>query len=188
MVCENVVVGDNATDWPAQLTRQIAAAITATRKAQDMSVLRLANRTGELSYPIHRTAIAKIESRDRVVTAPELIVLAAALGTTPIALLFPDTEAEVEILPGIDVSGSAAAGWFTGSDTSLLDLIANINDIDQQLSIQRSNLFQTESGLEKLDMPEGLKDHQRHRVERIRDLINGLERQRESIIRGTDGR
>jgi integrase len=48
----------------ATLLQQVAAAITATRKAQGMSVLRLANRTGELNFPIHRTAISKIEACD----------------------------------------------------------------------------------------------------------------------------
>jgi transcriptional regulator with XRE-family HTH domain len=186
-VCENVAVGDKQIDWPAQLSRQIAAAISATRTARGMSILRLANRTGELGYPVNRIAITRIESGDRVVTVAELIVLAAALGTTPMALLFTDTDAEVEILPGIDVTGADAAGWFTGSETSLLDLIADLNDIDQQLDIQRRNLFQVESGLEKLDMPEGLKDHQRQRAEHVRELIKSLEQQRESIIRGRDG-
>jgi hypothetical protein len=152
-----------------------------------MSVLRLATRTGELGYPIHRTAIKKIESGERVVTVPELMILAAALGTTPMAFLVADADAKVEILPGIDVAGAEAAGWFTGSATSLLDLILKLNDVDQQLDIQRRNLFQVESGLEKLDMPDGLRDHQRQRVEHVRDLINSLEQQRESIIRGTDG-
>jgi transcriptional regulator with XRE-family HTH domain len=186
-VCENVAVGDNPTGWPAQLTGQIAAAISATRAAQGMSVLRLAGRTGELGYPMHRTAIAKIESGDRVVTVAELIALAAALGTTPMALLFADTEATVEVLPGIDVTGADAAGWFAGSETWLLDVVADLNDVDQQLDIQRRNLFQVESGLEKLDMPEGLKDHQRQRLGHIRELIKSLEQQRESIIRGDDG-
>ena len=58
-----------------------------------MSVLRLATRTGELGYPIHRTAISKIESGERVVTVAELIILAAALSTTPMALLVADADA-----------------------------------------------------------------------------------------------
>ena len=186
-MCENATMGDKQTDWPAQLSHQIAAAISATRTARGMSILRLANRTEELGCPVNRIAITRMEAGDRMVTVSELIALAAALGTTPIALLFPDAGAAVEILPRIEVAGSDAAGWFTGTETSLLDLIANLNDIDQQLDIQRSNLFQVESGLEKLEMPDGLKDHQRQRIEHIRELIDSLEQQRESIMRGRDG-
>lgn len=180
-------MGDKQTDWPAQLTHQIAAAISATRSARGMSILRLANRTEELGCPVNRIAITRMESGDRMVTVSELIALAAALGTTPMALLFPDAEAVVEVLPGIDVVGADAAGWFTGSETWLLDLMADLNDIDQQLDIQRRNLFQVESGLQKLDMPDGLKDHQRQRLGHIRDLIDSLGQQRESIIRRHGG-
>lgn len=180
-------MGDKQTDWPAQLTQQVAAAIWATRTARGMSILRLANRTEELGCPVNRIAITRMESGDRMVTVSELIALAAALGTTPMALLFANAEAQVEILPGIDVTGADAAGWFTGAGTSLLDLIADLNDIDQQLDIQRRNLFQVQSGLEKLDMPDGLKDHQRQRIEHIEELIKSLEQQRESIVRDLNG-
>jgi transcriptional regulator with XRE-family HTH domain len=186
-VCENGAMSDDGGKWPAQLVKQLATSIWQARTGQGMSVLRLAAGTGELGYPIHRTAIAKFESGERMVTLAELLILAAALGTTPASLLFAAAEDEVEVLPGINAPQEDAADWFKGSWSSLLDLILQLTEIDRQLDIQRRNLFQVEAGLEKLDMHDGLKDHQRQRAEHIKETLKSLEQQRESAIRGYGG-
>lgn len=194
--CDNVAVRDNPTDWPKRLSKQVGAAITGTRKAQNISAVKLAARTGELGYPIHRVTIAKIESGDRAVTMPELIVLAAALNTVPLALFVPDAAtAATEILPGIEMTGIAAVGWFAGTTsdapdgvtrdkavTSRLDLTMKLAEVDEQLDKERRNLFQVESGLEKLDMPDGLRDRQQQRLEDVRERVASLEQQHDSII------
>jgi hypothetical protein len=79
----------------------------------------LERRTEALGLKITRQAIADLEcGRRRFVTTAELLVLAAALNTTPIALMYPDSSDEpdnvVEVLPGIRVSGFQAAQWFSG--------------------------------------------------------------------------
>lgn len=81
--------------------------------------MKLAARTGDLGYPIHRTAIAKIESGERVVTIPELFVLSAALSVPPLALIFPNVLASIDVLPGRRMRGLSAMGWFIGWGVSI---------------------------------------------------------------------
>jgi hypothetical protein len=59
-----------------------------------------------------------------------------------------------------------------------------LNEVDQQLDIQRRNLFQVESGLAKLEMPDAFRDQQRARAEHLKGLIKSLEQQRDSILQG----
>ena len=60
--------------------------------------------------------IADLEnSRRKWVTIAELVVLARALNTTPIALLYPDllSGEEIEMLPGIKATEIGAVQWFS---------------------------------------------------------------------------
>jgi transcriptional regulator with XRE-family HTH domain len=189
-------MADNLDDWPAELSRRIGAALYAARDAKDMSAVKLATRTAELGFPIHRVAISKLESGERPITVPELITLAAALDTVPLALLLPTTtDATIEILPGSEMTGAAAIGWFTGttsatpagvtrdrSATSRLELTMRLNEVDEHLDIQRRNLFQVESSLQTFTMREELKEHQQERVSQTRELVKSLEGQRDSIL------
>jgi transcriptional regulator with XRE-family HTH domain len=183
-------------EWPAQLSRRIGAAIQAAREAQDVSAVKLAARTAELGYPIHRVAISKLESGKRDITVPELVIVAAALNTVPLALLLPGTVDEtIEILPGREMTGAAAIGWFTGTTsatppgvtrdravTSRLELTMRLNEVNEHLSIQLHNLFQTESSLKTFAMPDALRDHQLEVVKHTRKLVESLENQRDSIL------
>ena len=74
-------MNDISGAWPAELAKGIGSAIRSTREMQHVSAVKLAARATELGFPIHRVAISKLESGERAVTLPELIVLAAALNT-----------------------------------------------------------------------------------------------------------
>jgi hypothetical protein len=79
----------------------------------------LERRTEQLGLKMTRQAIADLESgRRRFVTTGELLVLASALNTSPIALIYPDPSDKpdnlVEVLPGTEVTGFKAAQWFSG--------------------------------------------------------------------------
>jgi len=93
---------------------RIAAAIKRTRGKR--SAQWLADRTVELGYPITRAQIANYESgRKQSLDIAELIVLAAALNTSPVNLIYPGPyDAEVEVIPGSAMSEFAAAEWFSG--------------------------------------------------------------------------
>jgi hypothetical protein len=60
--------------------------------------------------------IADLENgRRRYVTTAELTILARALNTAPVALLYPDPCAtEVEMLPDYKTTGPFALQWFSG--------------------------------------------------------------------------
>lgn len=189
-------MSDTPADWPAELSRRIGAAIYDTRESQNVSAVKLAARTAELGYPIHRVAISKLESGERAITVPELVILAAALNTVPLALLLPGTVDEtIEILPDNPMSGATAIGWFTGttsatpagverdrSATSRLELTIRLNEVNEHLEIQQRNLRQTELALEAFTMRDELRERQQERVEHTRELVKSLEGQRDSIL------
>jgi hypothetical protein len=100
--------------WQEGITRRVAEELRRLRG--ENSVQWLSDRTAELGYRVSRSTISDMEvgRRTRFEVA-ELIVLAAALGVPPVALLYPGvlTE-EVELLPGVSCTAFDAAQWFSG--------------------------------------------------------------------------
>jgi Helix-turn-helix domain len=105
------------------MTTQSWADGHAARIAQEIRRLRkprsaqwLADRTAELGHPVTRAQITDLENgRRKHVTTAELTVLARALNTSPVALMFPGPYYEmVEVLPGLEVRELRAAQWFSG--------------------------------------------------------------------------
>jgi transcriptional regulator with XRE-family HTH domain len=87
------------------------------RTDQDKSAQQIADRCSELGMPsLTRSVIADMENGRRLwVSVAELMVLARALNTAPIALLYPaPTTAEAEMLPGVKTDGTFAMQWFCG--------------------------------------------------------------------------
>lgn len=87
------------------------------RVTENRSAQWLADRTSELGNPISRTVIADLENgRRRYVTTAELVILAAALDTAPIMLLYPnpDQDAEREVAPNVFTPELWAHEWFSG--------------------------------------------------------------------------
>ena len=80
------------------------------RSAQD-----IADRTEELGCPVTRSVIANFENgRKKSLDVCELMILAAAVGVPPVALLFPTLpDGPVEALPGQEIKAIAALRWFT---------------------------------------------------------------------------
>lgn len=81
-----------------------------------MSAQALSDRCAALGHPIHRSVIAKLEKGIRpAISLSELLVLAKALGVTPVQLVFPIGIDELtEVLPGVTIGTWAGAKWFTG--------------------------------------------------------------------------
>jgi len=82
-----------------------------------------------------RQTVADLESgRRRFVTTAELLVLAAALDTTPVDLMFPDVSDEpknvVEVLPGVETTGFQATQWFSGHRCGFVDPDDELEDRD----------------------------------------------------------
>jgi transcriptional regulator with XRE-family HTH domain len=104
------------TDWPAQVTARVAAAVRRFRRAKGMSAQELADACSDLGYEIPRNVIANLENGRRAsVDLTEFLILAEALDVPPVLLLFPLGEvAVVEAFPGKEVATWEAASSFNG--------------------------------------------------------------------------
>jgi transcriptional regulator with XRE-family HTH domain len=103
------------TEWAQGLHQRIAKAIQDAR-AGGVSAQQLADETKRLGYPISRSQIANYESgRKQGLDVAELIVIAAALRTPPVTLLFGGHPDEiVEMLPNDKQPTVKALAWFMG--------------------------------------------------------------------------
>lgn len=102
-------------DWAHGWSRRIGRNLARLRKEGGLSARELSERCTALGYQVPRNTIANVESgRKREVSVQELAVLAAALGTSPLALVYDPAEASVEVLPGRVGRTADAASWFAG--------------------------------------------------------------------------
>lgn len=101
-------------DWAEQQASRVAREIIRLRDKR--SAQWLSDETERLGYRVSRAVIADLENgRRKYVTTAELTVLAVALDTAPIALLFPPSYDEViEILPGFPYAKLTAVEAFSG--------------------------------------------------------------------------
>jgi transcriptional regulator with XRE-family HTH domain len=113
------VVTTQDDEWTKGLHQRIAEAIKDARQGR-LTGQQLADDTEQLGYPITRSQIANYESgRKQSLDVAELLVLAAALGVPPVALLFPNLpDGDVEVVPGQVMSSADAMRWFTGENDS----------------------------------------------------------------------
>lgn len=80
-----------------------------------MTAQQLAERCAEWGAPIHRTTITKIENGRPRFDLGELMVLAFALDTSPMMLVFPDlADGPIELMPGREAPSASGLLWFSG--------------------------------------------------------------------------
>lgn len=109
-------------DWSIQMTARIGERVAWFRdrkidpNGKRMTVQALADRCAELGLPLGRVTITKLEGGKRqAITPAEVMVIAAALEVSPLELVIPaGYEEPVEVLPGLQLPGLAAARWFAG--------------------------------------------------------------------------
>ena len=112
-------------NWADGVHQRAAEAIRTARKVKGMSAQELADETERLGYPISRSQIANYESgRKHSLDIAELLVIAAALDTAPVALLFPGPyQNQVRYFPkSRELPEIWAAQWFSG-------LVYGISDV-----------------------------------------------------------
>lgn len=115
-------IDESAKAWQKEMARRVGAAVQNLRRTRRWTALELAQKTRDLGYPISRVAISKIESNSRAgkLDLAELLVLSAALSTSPINLVYPGPyQDEIEVLPHRPVKQFHAAQWFSGIEWSL---------------------------------------------------------------------
>lgn len=100
--------------WHQETSKRVGQAILKRRKELGLTAQQLAERCRELRAPIHRSTITKIENGRPRFDLGELIVLAAALNTSPAVLMYPGPYDEmVDLLPGKRVAEFDAVEWFS---------------------------------------------------------------------------
>ena len=110
------------TDWPVQTVHAIFDNITAERKRLKLSAQDLSDRCAKIGMPIDRRVISKMDNHTRIgISVPELVVLAEALGTAPVDLIYSPYVAgsSLQRLPGQLTTGSAARDLFSSFDERL---------------------------------------------------------------------
>ncbi|MEU5302131.1 helix-turn-helix domain-containing protein [Streptomyces noursei] len=113
---------DDVPEWADQVMATVAAEVRRRRKELGWSAQDLADKCEEIGYPIPRNVIANMESGRRAgLPLVDVIVLAKALNTPPICLIYPVGYVEgVQQLPlEHPTSTLDALNWFTGEETEL---------------------------------------------------------------------
>ena len=187
----SAVMAEN--DWAVGIAHAVADEIRRLRKDKGLSVAKLAERTGELGYPIGASVLTNFEAKRRGsrLDVAELLVLAAALDVAPLMLLFPGfPDGKVRPLPNYAPGDSRSAiQWASGRGQVFevegpdgLRLESTINrDGIQELADERERLVR---GL-LFNLPDGEVD-----APAVRELIadSGREKKRlEQRIRELGG-
>ncbi|MBE5506951.1 helix-turn-helix domain-containing protein [Mycobacteroides abscessus] len=147
----------------------IGKAIEAARKKAGLSAVQLSAACADYGTPIHRVAISKIETGDRDLTLPELISIAAALETPPLALLFPDVLMPMQLFPGQEVVGTEALGWFSGLGTDMPWYVSISGAPAELLWVYRQPAPVESWAIQLVQIEEAIKAqlHHLHRVEAV---------------------
>lgn len=157
------------SDWPDEVTARIADEIKRLRGPR--SGQWLSDQTAERGHRVSRSTISEIETKRRKsITVSDLIVLAAALDTTPIALIYPPPyDAGIRIIPNMvnDAAKMLAVQWFCGllTENETRNLIGG--DLEtlskNRLPIRIAReMYDLESDLHELmrqDVPEDSEEH-----------------------------
>lgn len=101
-------------DWAEEQAYNVALEVRRLRGK--LSAQKLSDRTKALGHEVTRAVLSDLENgRRRHVTVAELTVLARALSTTPVALLYPDPiDGVTQMLPDVAAGQGFAMQWFSG--------------------------------------------------------------------------
>ena len=129
--------------WSSSWTAGIGERLRAARRAAGLSTQEIADRTAAMGYPMARASIANLETRPREkIYLQDVTVLAAALGVSPVEILYPLEvnivpsatptpvgvirrgvlkNTSTQVLPGRTERAPAAVAWFTGGYGRVLE-------------------------------------------------------------------
>ncbi|MFG2139040.1 transcriptional regulator [Streptomyces sp. NPDC048650] len=113
---------DDVLEWVDQVMATVAGEVRRRRRELRWSAQDLADKCAEIGHPIPRNVIANMESGRRSnLPLVDVMVLAQALNTPPICLIYPVGYVDdVQRLPLQDsTSPLDALRWFTGEETDL---------------------------------------------------------------------
>jgi len=110
----SAILDGMAKDWAVDQAERVGRELKRLRGRR--SGQWLSDRTADLGYRVPRTTISELENGKRkYVSTAELAILARALDTAPVALLYPPPyQGGIEVLPGQSSTSWSAAEWFSG--------------------------------------------------------------------------
>ena len=150
-----------AKDWAADQTARIGDEIRRLRGSR--SGQWLSDRTDALGYRVARTTISELENHKRkLVSTAELVVLARALDTAPLVLLYPPPySAELDMLPDVNKTSWVAAEWFSGMNDvgSRADFTDDVAAYDRNLAPLRAAAKISELSTKKMKIMERMADY-----------------------------
>ncbi|MEU9117255.1 transcriptional regulator [Streptomyces sp. NPDC048483] len=170
---------DDVPEWTDHVMATVAAEVRRRRKELRMSAQDLADACADLGHPIPRNVIANMESGRRA-TLPlvDVMVLAQALRTNPICLIYPiGFVAEVQRLPFEDrIPPWEAMRWFTAQDSGYLadhdmlryqrEHIEALSEAGSAMASERYAQYAVETARNAAERAEALRD-QAACIERI---------------------
>ncbi|MGW7098376.1 helix-turn-helix domain-containing protein [Streptomyces sp. NPDC054838] len=154
---------DDVPEWADRVMGDVAREVRRRRKEIGWSAQDLADRCEAIGFPIPRNVIANMESgRRAVLPLVEVMVLAKALYTNPIRLIYPvGYVEEVQQLPlRYPVDTPEAMRWFAGLD----------ENYQANYPMLRHHLAHT-AALTKAQMALQIADSQRRKAEHATDDI-----------------
>jgi transcriptional regulator with XRE-family HTH domain len=111
------------------VTRRVAQNLKTIRKRKGLTAGQVADRATALGHPISRDKITALETgKKKSVSLVECLLLAAALDTIPLALIYGTVENEIEVLPG-DLRTTAMAWYFFNRHPGEADLVALMDEL-----------------------------------------------------------
>ncbi len=135
MNARNAILCFMDTSWELEHAHRIGREVQRLRKLAKLTAQQLGDRTDGLGLKMTRQAISDLENgRRRYVTTAELIILSAALNTSPVNLVFPGPyDGRVELLPGRrEEYEFRAVQWFSGIEWhGLVSVDGDDNAADQ---------------------------------------------------------
>lgn len=108
---------DAADSWANEIAERIGVGVRLRRVELGLSAQGVADRTVEIGFPITRGTVSKIENNNRrgKIEVIELLTLAKALQTSPVALLWHDAaDAPANVFPYVEGSAGLGLEWTTG--------------------------------------------------------------------------
>lgn len=144
--------------WVDEQTERIAAEIKRLRGRRSRQWL--ADRISDLGHDVSPAVIADLETGMRKsITVAELLIIAAALGTPPGLLLFPDyPDGYVEVLPDLDANSESAVEWLAGDGLYALETgtstptsyVVNPHPLVEAVRTRRAERGEGDSGIPRL--------------------------------------
>lgn len=107
--------------WSDRVSSAIGRRIGEERRLRKLSAQQVADRLAGIGHPLSRATLSLIETGQRGVSLADVIAIATALRTVPLALMVGYGEEAVEALPGVFVESGEAAEWIAEGGRPLRD-------------------------------------------------------------------